>query len=82
VTFPSETRRCIHCGRPTTASPGGAAAGPSPTPRGLLELPAEEPTGGLEPQPEARRGFSPLTLLWIALLAGGYLVRSCSGSAP
>ena len=81
VTFAAGTRRCIHCGRRTTASPG-MASGPARSPAGLLELPSDEPAGELEPVLGQRRAFSPLTLLWIALLAGGYLARTCSGSSP
>jgi hypothetical protein len=44
---------------------------------------SEEAPAELE-QPElARRRFvSPLTLVWIALIAAGYLVRACSGQQP
>ena len=77
VTFPVGTRRCLHCGGPTSASRG----------RPSLRLePASEPEAAeaqLEP-PELgrRRAFSPVTLAWIALIAAGYLYRACAGQAP
>jgi hypothetical protein len=80
VTFPVGTRRCIHCGGPTSASPRAGAAlrlGTSP-----IEMPVEEPGAELEPDLARRRMVSPITLLWIALIVGGYLVRACSGESP
>ena len=79
VTFPGGTRRCIHCGGPTGPSREVAAAVSSRLRR------APEPgadAGGLEEDPEELvrpRTFSPLTLLWIALVIGGYAMRSCTG---
>ena len=77
VTFPVGTRRCIHCGSPTSRAPRqhGLRVGPA------HESEAEGPE---TPDPElARRRFvSPLTLMWIALIAAGYLVRACSGQEP
>lgn len=74
VTFPVGTRRCMHCGGPTTGSRARRPPGREPEP---------EP---LEAEPEAeigpRRLVSPLTLVWIVLIAVGYLVRACSGQAP
>jgi hypothetical protein len=76
VTFPVGTRRCVHCGGRT---------GPtreSPTAR-LGELPDGGGGGDaleIDPEQLARpRGFSPLTLLWIALVVGGYAMRACTG---
>ena len=70
VTFPVETRRCVHCGGPTSREGVAAASEGAPA---LHEVLPEEEGFTL------RRGpFSPVTLLWIALLLGGYLARSCS----
>jgi ribosomal protein L37E len=76
VTFPVGTRRCIHCGGPMSASRKAS---------GLRVAPDAEPVtheAELEPEPVQRRFVSPTTLLWIALIAGGYLYRACSGQAP
>ncbi len=83
VSFPVETRRCVHCGGPTGPTRDGLPAGglrvgraPAQAPPGV-EAGAEE---GDELEALGRaRGFSPLTLLWIALIVGGYAMRSCSG---
>ena len=76
VTFPVGTRRCIHCGAPTTRSTRQHALRAEPV--GAPEAEADEPEAEL-----ARRRFvSPLTLVWIALIAAGYLVRACSGREP
>ena len=76
VTSPVGTRRCIHCGGPTSATRGRP---------GLRLEPASEPeVAEAEPLPELgrRRAFSPVTLAWIALIAAGYLYRACAGQAP
>jgi len=78
VTFPVETRRCIHCGGPTGPSREGAGS------LRLARAPAPPAPAGGEEEPDLEalvrpRAFSPLTLLWIALIVGGYAVRSCSG---
>ena len=82
VTFPVGTRRCIHCGGPTGASRRRA---------GLRFEPDREPgpagagaEGEAELQPELtrRRFISPVTLVWIVLIAAGYLYRACAGQAP
>src|SRR5262245_23304752 len=77
VTFPVGTRRCIHCGGPTGRStrPPSLRGGP------IVEAEAE----AAEPDPErvpGRRFVSPFTLVWIALIAAGYLVRACTGQGP
>lgn len=80
VTFPVGTRRCIHCGGPTSASPQpGSPKEPFASP---LELPVEEPGGEPAAELGRRRAVSPMTLVWILLIAGGYLVRACSGQGP
>lgn len=82
VSFPVGTRRCMHCG------------GRLDTERRWTELSALPPEFSFEPQPEPhseahfeelgeedlprRSGFSPLTLVWIALLLAGYLYRACA----
>ncbi len=76
VTFPLGTRRCIHCGGPTTTSRGD--------PRLRLE-PAGEPeavAAEVEQEPTPRRFLSPSTLAWVAVIAAGYLYRACAGQAP
>jgi hypothetical protein len=77
VTFPVGTRRCIHCGGPTSGSPVRIPL--------RFEPLAPEPAGA-EPEIDAelarRRLVSPLTLVWIALIVAGYLIRACSGHSP
>jgi hypothetical protein len=76
VTVPVGTRRCVHCGGPTGASRAR---------RPLGREPVEEPEPAeteLEAEVGPRRFVSPLTLIWIVLIAAGYLVRACSGEAP
>jgi len=80
VTYPVGTRRCVHC--------GGRTGPTSDAPTARLGAPPDDggDDGGgdgafeIEPEPIARpRGFSPLTLVWIALVVGGYAVRACTG---
>ncbi len=76
VTFPVGTRRCIHCGGSTSRSARKL---------GLRFEPMREPeeaAAELDPELAPRRFVSPLTLVWIALIAAGYLVRACSGQGP
>ena len=84
VSFPVETRRCVHCGGPTgpALAAGGLRAGRAP-----VQAPVRAPAGagaGAEEEAELEtlgkpRAFSPLTLVWIVLIVGGYAMRSCSG---
>jgi hypothetical protein len=76
VTFPLGTRRCIHCGGPTGSSPRRL-----PSPFGAASG-AEEIEAELDPTLARRRLLSPLTLVWIVLIVGGYLIRACSGQTP
>ena len=76
VTFPVGTRRCIHCGGPTGASVRKAELRFEP-----MAAP-EEAAEEADPELARRRFISPLTLVWIALIAAGYLVRACSGQQP
>lgn len=77
VTFPVGTRRCIHCGAPTARSTRLHT---------LRAGPVSEREAEMEAEPDAelarRRFVSPLTLVWIVLIAAGYLVRACSGQDP
>ena len=42
----------------------------------LMEEPADF---AVEDEKPKRSGFSPLTMVWVALLLVGYLYRACSG---
>ena len=42
----------------------------------LMEEPAEF---AIEDEQPKRSGFSPLTMVWVALLLAGYLYRACAG---
>jgi hypothetical protein len=71
VTHPVGTRRCVHCGGPI----GRERAKPR------LALPPEAEEVELEDVIQRRSGiFSPVTLLWVVILLGGYLYRSCAGA--
>jgi ribosomal protein L37E len=76
VSLPVGTRRCIHCGGPTSRSRAERTPGRAPVP----EPESVEPE--LDEEIGRRRFVSPLTLVWIVLIAVGYLVRACSGEAP
>ncbi len=40
----------------------------------------EDPTDfAVEVEQPKRSGFSPLTMVWVALLLAGYLYRACAG---
>jgi len=73
VTFPVGTRRCIHCGGPTSGSAGKPGLRFEPAPE------TGEDEVEIDPELARRRFVSPLTVVWIALIAAGYLVRACSG---
>jgi ribosomal protein L37E len=77
VTFPVGTRRCIHCGSPTSRATRRHELRVEPARESEMEA-SEAP----DPELARRRFVSPLTLVWIALIAAGYLVRACSGQAP
>jgi hypothetical protein len=68
VTFPVDARRCVHCGGRLSASrsPGGV-----PTRPAIEEVLQET-------ELTRRGGFSPTTLVWIALLVSGALYRACA----
>ena len=70
VTFPAGSKRCIHCGGPLTRERGGVE---------FVELGPGSEEALPEEAPVTRRSpFSPLTLVWILLLAGAYLTRMCA----
>jgi hypothetical protein len=70
VTFPLGSKRCIHCGGPLSRERGGPGIEIGPATEEAL----------LEEEPVTRRSpFSPLTLVWIALLVGAYVTRMCAG---
>ena len=71
VSFPVGTRSCIHC--------GGAIGGKRRLPRILVPPGHEEVLVDEEP-PNKRGMMSPVTIVWVLLLLGGYLYRSCGGS--
>jgi hypothetical protein len=69
VTFPTGSKRCIHCGGPLSRERWGASVELGPGAEEVL----------LEEEPVVRRSpFSPVTLVWIALLVGAYLTRMCA----
>ncbi len=70
VSFPLGTRRCIHCGETIGRKRRRARI---PLPLGHEEVLVEEEL------PSKSGGFSPLTFVWLLLLLGGYLYRSCGG---
>ena len=70
VSFPLETRRCIHCGGPTSASRSGAEAGagmgapiqgPLATTSGTSPTPIGIETGGPFPWSRSREAGAPAT---------------------
>lgn len=69
VTFPIGTRQCVHCGGPIARQ---RSLQPRLRPSGEESVVVNDELG--------RRpgGFSPMTLVWVVLLLGGYLYRSCS----
>lgn len=91
VSFPPETRRCLHCGA-ATVPPGAAEAAVRPSdearqePRPFsLERPGPPGTGGGEAEvdeTEARAGrlSRGLGLLWILAVVGVSIYRACAGT--
>ncbi len=68
VSYPVGTRRCIHCGEAVGRKRRRVRI---PVPPGHEEVLVEEEL------PNKSGGFSPLTFVWLLLLLGGYLYRSC-----
>lgn len=71
VTFPTGTRRCVHCGGPIGRR--GLQVAPRSTPQLAAEFPVEEAPA--EPSPGRRIGG---LILWILLGLGAALSRQCS----
>jgi hypothetical protein len=75
VSFPPETKRCIHCGerlgKPLFAS-GDVDEIPVIQPGDQLEEAEMEPTGGRW----LRAGF---TIFWLLLAFGSAAIRACQG---
>jgi hypothetical protein len=95
VTFPTGTKRCVHCGGRTAPSHVRVAAGSpgshdhlmGPSAEEVVVLPAEG--GGLEPlgvEEEAEGGGrsglvrSAVTLVWVLIAVGFSILRACSES--
>jgi hypothetical protein len=68
VTFPVGTKYCVHCG----GRIGRERFRPT------LELPPGTDEIHVEDDLQKRSGLSPFTLVWLLLLLGGYLYRSCA----
>lgn len=80
VTFAAETKQCIHCGG-RLGKRGGAltfdrsSMRRTEQPSGAPEILIED--GDVDETPRMR--FSPMTLLWIVLIAGTFAQRACQG---
>jgi hypothetical protein len=68
VTFAEETRRCVHCGQRLSRKRLGPGLHAPPS---LEELAEEE-------ELPRRSAFSPVTLVWVALLIAGTVYRACT----
>ena len=78
TSFAAGTKRCIHCGG-RLARRGGRRGLRAAALSQELDLPDEvEDVMMDEAASPARRSFSPLTLVWIAVLLGGYLFQLCA----
>jgi len=87
VSFPPQTRRCLHCGRPLRGRGSRRARAPSPT------LPGPEPVEGadgapepidLEPEDEyearPRSGLRMgMNAVWLLIALGATCYRMCAG---
>jgi hypothetical protein len=75
VTFPLGTRHCIHCGGPIGRGRGlfaaAAAAANAPSTSEPVEIEDEE-------ELSRRSSFSPVSILWLVLIAGGAIFRACA----
>ncbi len=74
VTFPTGTRRCVHCGGPIGRRSPRVSASPQILSKLGVELPAEEEAPA-ESSPARRIGG---LSLWILLALGAALTRLCS----
>jgi hypothetical protein len=74
VTFPIETRHCIHCGGPVGRGRGllaaVTAASSSPAPE-TAEVESDDDL-------PRRTPFSLMSLLWLVLIVGGAAYRACT----
>ena len=75
VTFPTGTRRCVHCGGPIGRRSPRISASPQDLSELAAALPVEEEAPA-EPSPARRIGG---LSLWILLALGAALSRMCSG---
>ncbi|MBW2268021.1 MAG: hypothetical protein JRH16_05560 [Deltaproteobacteria bacterium] len=81
VTFALGTKRCVHCGGRLLRRGGGGpamglshpAAPPEATDAPEAVIVEEQASGRL------RLPFSPMTLLWLVLIAGTVAQRACGG---
>jgi hypothetical protein len=79
VSFPVGTRRCIHCGGRLESVRRWTEDGPLPPELEFVPHPEAHFEDIGEEEMPRRSGFSPLTLVWVALLLAGYLYRACAG---
>ncbi|MGI9590282.1 MAG: hypothetical protein ACR2P8_02855 [Myxococcota bacterium] len=78
TSFAVGTKRCIHCGG-RLSKRGGRRALRVMRMDQQVELPEEIDDVLIEEGPApGRKSFSPLTLVWVAVLLGGYLFQLCS----
>ena len=68
VSFAVGSKKCLHCGSRLSAQRGHPG----------LVLPPEAEEMMAEAEAPSRGRVSPLTLMWIVLLLGGYLYRACT----
>lgn len=80
VTFAVGTKRCVHCGARLTGRSGARGFARS-HPSEALEPGFEPETVIVEEQTSGRSRLpiSPVTLLWIVLIAGSVAQRACQG---
>jgi hypothetical protein len=90
VSYPIETRRCVHCGGPTER-PAAAASAPRAPLRPAARPPGGAPAGPIPPPPAVeeeadeeiqlqRRGFTRgIGLLWVVLALAASIYRACTG---
>jgi len=79
VTFPTGTRHCIHCGGPIARARGGGLLAAVTAAKAANESQTAEPIEVEEEEELARRSsFSPVSILWLVLIAGGAVFRACA----
>jgi hypothetical protein len=78
TSFAAGTKRCIHCGERLSRARRGRALR-VPRIDQLVDLPEEIDDLVVEEDlPKKKSPISPLTLVWIAVLLGGYLFQHCA----